>query len=229
MRRIVFAWAVAVAVFAAAAGLRSGGEAPAAAGQNAPVIRFHVIANSDSPADQALKLKVRDQVIQAMGPVLAGAGNVKEAGEKVDSNLGLIQATAEKAISENGFSYPVKVVHGNFQFPEKTYRINSGPDGGAGELTLPAGDYQAVRVIIGSGRGANWWCVLFPPLCFVSPDLGPPTAGREVKEKLPDEIPAFRQDHIEPEKAGAAPAVQYSLKVVEWYRQARDWGRGIGD
>lgn len=229
MRKIIFAWAVAVAVIVAAAGLWSGGEAPAVASQIAPVIRFHVMANSDSPADQALKLKVRDRVIQAMKPVLAGAGNVEEAGEKVDSSLGLIQATAEKVLSENGCSYPVKVVHGNFQFPEKTYRTNNGVDGEIKELTLPAGDYQAVRVIIGSGRGANWWCVLFPPLCFVSPDLGPTTADRGAKEKLPYEIPAFRPDHIAPEKAGEVPAVQYRLKVVEWYRQARDWGSGIGN
>lgn len=183
------------------------------------LIRFHVIANSDSYSDQALKLKVRDEVVRAMGPVLKGA-DIEEARQRVDENIGLIASTAVTTINSSGYSYPVKVIHGNFQFPEKTYRVaRSG--GGEEDITLPAGEYEAVRVVIGEGRGANWWCVLFPPLCFVNPPEGEGGSGTPAgsAEEVPVEAPpAFRYDYTDPGMVWDQPRVEYRFKVVEWIK-----------
>lgn len=129
----------------------------AAAYQKHDLIRFHVIANSDSEMDQALKRKIRDLIVQQMTPEFAKAHNLSEARAVAKEHLAEIQAIAGKEVKAWGKGYPVKVELGRFNFPIKSY----------GDLTLPAGNYEAVRVVIGQGQGANWWCVLFPPLCFV--------------------------------------------------------------
>ncbi len=121
------------------------------------LIRFHVIANSDSDRDQALKRRIRDLVVRQMTPEFEKAATLDEARRTARAHLGEIQAIAEKEVGAWGESYQVTVQLGRFDFPVKTY----------GNLTLPAGEYEAVRVVIGRGQGANWWCVLFPPLCFV--------------------------------------------------------------
>jgi len=125
--------------------------------QKNELIRFHVIANSDSEQDQALKRKVRDIIVQHMTPEFAMAKNLEEARAVAKEHLTEIETVAANEIQAWGKSYPVSVQLGRFNFPVKSY----------GDLTLPAGNYEAVRVIIGQGQGANWWCVLFPPLCFV--------------------------------------------------------------
>ncbi len=136
---------------------------PQAASQAAPaydrqnLLRLHVVANSDSARDQALKMRIRDLVGQKMAAEFAGVRDIREARRVAAAHLDEIRALAENEVRAWGESYAVQVRLGSFDFPLKTY----------GQLTLPAGEYQAVRVIIGRGRGANWWCVLFPPLCFV--------------------------------------------------------------
>ena len=121
------------------------------------LIRFHVIANSDSDRDQAMKRKVRDLIVERMTPEFAKAKNLEEARRIINEHLEEIKIIAQDEIKVWGADYPVKVQLGRFDFPVKTY----------GQLTLPAGNYEAVRVEIGQAQGANWWCVLFPPLCFV--------------------------------------------------------------
>ncbi|ABO49004.1 pro-sigma-E processing factor spoIIR [Desulforamulus reducens MI-1] len=121
------------------------------------LIRFHVIANSDSFQDQSLKLHVRDVVVEEMKNKFRNTNSREEAEKIVLNSMDEIKALAHKQIQREGKDYPVKVMMGDFYFPTKSY----------GSLTLPAGDYHAVRVIIGEGQGKNWWCVLFPPLCFV--------------------------------------------------------------
>ncbi|WP_418790552.1 stage II sporulation protein R [Phosphitispora sp. TUW77] len=130
------------------------------------LIRFHVIANSDSDRDQELKRKVRDLIVMEMTPEFSKAKNLDEAREIAQANLGKIASIARKEVKAWGEEYPVSVQMGNFEFPVKTY----------GDITLGAGNYEAVKVVIGHGQGANWWCVLFPPLCFVdvSRSLGAP-------------------------------------------------------
>jgi stage II sporulation protein R len=120
------------------------------------VLRLHIRANSDSQEDQNLKLKVRDEILNSCYDIFSDAKNISEALEQAETEKAKIELAAKRVIAENGFSYPVKVEIGTSFFPTKTYE-NS--------VTLPAGEYMAVRVIIGSGEGHNWWCVMFPPLC----------------------------------------------------------------
>mgnify|MGYP002624177331 CR=1 FL=1 len=121
------------------------------------VLRLHIRANSDSEIDQSLKLKVRDEVLKTGKEAFSGAENMEEAVEKCSAAAQKIKNTAETVIRENGFSYPVSVEIGRSFFPVRTYE---------NDVTLPAGDYTAVKIVIGSGKGHNWWCVMFPPLCL---------------------------------------------------------------
>lgn len=122
------------------------------------VFRLHVIANSDDPADQALKLAVKDDVVSYMKAEFQGVETAQEAEALARSCIPELQRIAEKRIQSSGYSYPVKVCVGNYDFPTKSY----------GNVVLPQGNYNAVRIIIGEGAGKNWWCVLFPPLCLAS-------------------------------------------------------------
>ncbi|WML36576.1 stage II sporulation protein R [Clostridium sp. OS1-26] len=121
------------------------------------IIRFHVIANSDSKSDQALKLKVRDKVLEYIQPKLKKSKSIEESRKIIRENDKQIIAIANKTIKDNGYSYSVITTLSNENFPIKTY----------GNITLPQGKYEAYRIIIGEGKGQNWWCVMFPPLCFV--------------------------------------------------------------
>lgn len=132
--------------------------------QNAPVsfeqeglIRFHVLANSDKPEDQQLKLKVRDAVIAYLAPQLEHLTDPEDARQVVVANESKLIDIAQHVIVENGANYPVSIEFGIFDFPVKSY----------GNFVLPAGKYEAVRILIGNAEGKNWWCVLFPPLCFI--------------------------------------------------------------
>ena len=124
---------------------------------NDNLIRFHVIANSDSERDQALKRKVRDLIVTRMTPEFKAARNLAEARGIAKAHLAEIKNIAVGETWAWGENYSISVQLGKYDFPIKTY----------GKVTLPAGRYEAVRVVIGKGQGANWWCVLFPPLCFV--------------------------------------------------------------
>lgn len=121
------------------------------------LIRLHIVPNSDTPVDQAIKYQVRRAVIRAMAPQFKQVKNVAEARRLVDANMERIKMVAAHQVALAGKDYPVQVYHGRFHFPERTY----------GKLTLPAGEYEAVRIVLGAGKGQNWWCVLFPPLCMV--------------------------------------------------------------
>lgn len=121
------------------------------------IIRFHVIANSNSEEDQMLKLKVRDEIIKSLNNKLQSSENIFESRKILKEHLRFIEETAKKTLLENGYIYPVKAHLGTTWIPEKTY----------GTLTFPAGEYEALNVVIGEGEGNNWWCVLFPPLCLI--------------------------------------------------------------
>lgn len=128
------------------------------------LIRLHVIANSDLDEDQELKYKVRDVILQELQGDFRNQRDPVEAEIVVNRNLDKIRQIAEDYLQQIGKEVPVKVEYGIFPFPVKAY----------GSLVLPAGEYRAVRVILGTGQGANWWCVLFPPLCFVDIAQGVP-------------------------------------------------------
>lgn len=120
------------------------------------ILRFHVLAASDTKEDQELKLKVRDAVGVYMEEGLADALNKSESEELVRLHLGEIEAVAEQTIKEAGYDYPVTASLAYVEFPEKTY----------GAYVFPAGTYEALEVVIGEGKGHNWWCVMYPNLCF---------------------------------------------------------------
>jgi len=121
------------------------------------VIRLHVVANSNTAADQELKLKVRDRILSETGNLFDSQTDIAIARSLIASSLEKIESLAENEIRKNGYTYSVKVSLGKSRFPTKTY----------GELVLPAGTYEALKIEIGEAEGRNWWCVLFPPLCFV--------------------------------------------------------------
>lgn len=126
------------------------------------LIRFHVLANSDSEEDQALKMKVKDEVISFIAPKLENSSSIEESREILKENNDEIIEIATKCIKDNGYNYSVSTTLGKENFPTKVY----------GNITLPQGEYEAFRVLIGDADGANWWCVMFPPLCFVDVTKG---------------------------------------------------------
>ncbi|HZG74859.1 MAG TPA: stage II sporulation protein R [Paenibacillus sp.] len=132
-------------------------------------IRLRILADSDAPADQALKRRVRDAVIASMNDWATGPQTIEEARETIRAKLPEIEKLAADMAAEAGFDYAVKAELGLVPFPTKVYD---------GKL-YPAGDYEALRITIGRGLGQNWWCVLFPPLCFVDVASGetPSAAG----------------------------------------------------
>lgn len=125
-------------------------------------IRLRIIANSDSFQDQWLKREVRDALIAKMNSWTGQIDSFEQAREVVAARLPELQQVVEQTIRERGFSYQAAVDFGQVPFPTKLY----------GSYVYPAGDYQAVRVSIGEARGQNWWCVLFPPLCFIDMSNG---------------------------------------------------------
>lgn len=140
------------------------------------VLRLHVIANSDSEADQKLKLKVRDSVLHELQTGLSGISSIALAKQYVASQFQKIENSAINTICENGYSYSVKVFIKKRYFPVKTY----------GDLTFPAGYYDALCIEIGKAEGHNWWCVLFPSLCFE--DEVTATVPKDSKNKLKDSL-----------------------------------------
>jgi stage II sporulation protein R len=143
------------------------------------VIRFHVLANSDSEEDQALKLEVRDAVIEEMHELLIDAQSIDETRIIINENMNMIEAIAREIIIENGKDYDVTVELDNEFFPTRAY----------GDVVLPTGEYEALRILIGEAEGKNWWCVMFPPLCFVDVTHGivPDESKEELKSFLTEE------------------------------------------
>ena len=143
------------------------------------VFRLHVIANSDSEDDQNLKLKVRDNVIKYMNTLCSKTTSKEEAIEIANAHLNEFKEIALSTIKENGYNYDVNISIDNVFFPTKTY----------GDISLPEGYYDALRIKIGKAEGKNWWCVMFPPLCFVDVTSGivPDDSKELLKENLSQE------------------------------------------
>lgn len=122
------------------------------------VLRLHILANSDSKADQELKIKVRDKIIEKSGDFLNGATDKVSAQNLTAENLENIKKIALEEVQEQGYYYPISVEITDMYFPTRKY----------GNTTFPAGHYDALRVLIGEGKGQNWWCVIFPQMCLGS-------------------------------------------------------------
>ena len=143
------------------------------------VFRLHVIANSDTAEDQELKYKVRDKVLEYMNKISKDCSSKEEIIALAYEYQDEFSKIAEEVIKANGFNYDVNVEIGNFEFPTKNY----------GDISLPAGEYDALRIEIGEAKGQNWWCVMFPPLCFVDVTSGvvPDESKEVIKENLNEE------------------------------------------
>lgn len=126
------------------------------------VVRLHVLANSDSDADQALKLKVRDAILDEGGYLFKNCTTQAEAQNAITKNLNAIQAIAKNTIAAEGFNYDVKVILKNEEYPTKNYE----------SCCFPSGEYLSLQVLIGDAQGQNWWCVLFPPMCMSAASNG---------------------------------------------------------
>ncbi len=148
-------------------------------GISSELIRFHVIANSDSAKDQALKLEIKQALTDALRPKLENVKDIAEARTVLKNNLPEMVSISDDIIKESGFTYEAAATIERGYFPLKVY----------GDLTLPPGEYEAVRVELGDAKGQNWWCVMFPPLCFVDStySIVPDSSKEELKYMLTDE------------------------------------------
>lgn len=167
------------------------------------LIRFHVLANSDSDEDQELKLKVRDEIIKYLQPMLKQSKSLEQSEQIILSESENIKNIGENIIKENGYTYEVEVKLEYNNFPAKQYS----------NIVLPAGEYKALRILIGEAKGKNWWCVMFPPLCFVDENNG--VIDKETDEKLrsvltEEEYNLISEDNIEKTKD-----VKMKFKIVE--------------
>lgn len=160
------------------------------------VLRLHVLANSDSEEDQQLKLKVRDALLKAGKNIFDGSVTKENAEEKIEKEKDFLIRTAEKVIRENGFDYDVEITVTDEFFTTRTYE----------NVTLPAGKYKALRVLIGESEGRNWWCVMFPPLCI-------PTAQ-------PDMNLFFTEDEIK--LIESDPKYEPRFKIIEIYESIKN-------
>lgn len=161
------------------------------------LLRLHVIANSNSLEDQALKRVIRNEIIKESKSLFLDITNISEASNIIKENLDYLTGIAQNKIKSLGKDYDVNIVVGEFDFPTRSY----------GNLTLAKGRYQAVRVIIGEGSGANWWCVLFPPLCFVD----------SVDKVDPKLIRANQEERL------SSIEVEFKFKFLEILEKRPEW------
>ena len=168
------------------------------------VFRLHVIANSDTHEDQELKLKVRDSLLQFMNNICANCSTKEEAISIAKSHQNEFQQIAEKTIIENGYNYSVKININHFYFPTKNY----------GDISLPAGFYDALRVEIGEAKGQNWWCVMFPSLCFI--DISSGVVDNEAKDNLEENLDKESYTVISDTKKSN---VKFKFKLIEFFAE----------
>ena len=164
------------------------------------VLRFHVLANSDSAKDQALKLDVRDAIGRYMQENLPTTRDKETSKTVIESHLADIEAVAEEIIISKGYSYEVTARVTECDFPVKNY----------GEYTFPAGTYEALQVVIGEGEGANWWCVLYPNMCFENSvyEVVDENAKKALREVL---------DKEEYEAVLASGKYEIRFRFLEWF------------
>lgn len=167
------------------------------------VFRLHVIANSDTAEDQELKYKVRDKVLEYMNKISSDCSSKEDVISIAYKYQDEFKKIAEEVIKENGFNYTVNIKIGNFAFPTKTY----------GDISFPAGNYDALRIEIGEAEGQNWWCVMFPPLCFVDVTSGvvPDESKEVIKENLNEEEYSLISDN-------QSSDIKFKFSLVEFFK-----------
>ena len=168
------------------------------------VFRLHVVANSDTDEDQTLKLKVRDNLLKYMNNICANCSTKEEAITIAKTHKNEFQKIATQTILENGYNYSVKINIDNFYFPTKNY----------GDISLPAGMYDALRVEIGEAKGQNWWCVMFPSLCFI--DISSGIVDNEAKENLEENLETESYSIISDTKK---TDIKFKFKIIEFFAE----------
>lgn len=168
------------------------------------VFRLHVIANSDSIEDQNLKYKVRDNLIKYMDDICSNCKTKQEAMNLVTVYKNNFKQIALDTIQTEGYNYDVNIMIGNFEFPTKQY----------GDISLPSGYYDALKVEIGEAKGHNWWCVMFPPLCFVDITSGivPEESKKYLQENMKEEEYALISDN-------SSLDIKFKFKILEFFNQ----------
>ena len=167
------------------------------------LIRFHVIANSDSEKDQALKLKVRDAVIDYLKPKLENSMSIEESERIIKGEYDNLEKISKNIILENGYNYNVEVGLQYSNFPAKQYS----------SVVLPSGKYKALKVVIGEGKGKNWWCVMFPPLCFVDEESG--VIDEKTDKKLQEVLTPEEYDLIMAKNKTEVEDLKFKFKIIE--------------
>ena len=173
------------------------------------LIRFHVIANSDADEDQNLKLKVRDKVVEALSEKLSNVSSLEEAEKVLEENIDYVNEIAKEVIEENNYTYEVNTMLSYENFPDKVY----------GDCVFPQGNYEAFRVIIGEGKGQNWWCVMFPSLCFVDESKNSVDSS-DLEEEIENIEPKSNEKTNEDkeknkESSNVKNGVKFKFKIVE--------------
>lgn len=166
------------------------------------LLRFHVIANSDSTQDQNVKLEVKEAIISYLKPYLKDASSKTDAMDIIREQLDSLNLVAEDILSKNGFSYSAKSSLSSATFPIKVY----------GDITLPPGEYDALRIELGKADGQNWWCIMFPQLCFVDATYSvvPEDSKKQLQNLLTeDEYKAIIADDVD---------VVVKFKLVDWFK-----------
>jgi len=172
------------------------------------VIRFHVIANSDSIEDQALKLKVRDKVLEYISPKLKESNSIEASRKILKENDKNIIKICETVIKNSGYVYGIKTTLSKENFPVKSY----------GNITFPQGKYEAYRIVIGKGNGKNWWCVMFPPLCFVDITKGE-VSYDETKAQMQKVLSSEEYDMVDNRRP--KEKIQVKFKVLEMFKNVK--------
>ncbi len=170
------------------------------------VFRLHVIANSDSTEDQNLKYKVRDAVLKYMNSISMDCSSKSEVIKLVNDHKDDFYKIAKQVIVDNGYNYDVNIKIGNFDFPTKHY----------GDISFPAGNYDALRIEIGNASGQNWWCVMFPPLCFVDVTSG----------VVPDDSKSIIESNLSSEEYNIisnknSSDIQFKFSLIEMFQNLK--------
>lgn len=168
------------------------------------VLRLHIVANSDSDEDQALKLKVRDEVVERCGFLFENCVSAEQSIKTAADNIGFIKYVAEQVITENGYNYDADCQVTQCSFPTKQYERP-----GDGVVSLPRGEYNALNIKIGAAKGKNWWCVMYPPLCFVD---GVASVPDETDELLKSQLTASEYELI---TESDRPEIKIKFKIAE--------------
>ena len=189
------------------------------------ILRFHVIANSDSEKDQNLKLKVKEGILNMLCPMLSEATTKNEAKSIIYNHIKEVETEANKIIAKEGYHYKSQAVLGKTTFPIKQY----------GDMVVPAGEYEAFRILLGEAKGKNWWCIMFPTLCYVDEVFDVITEENKaqfkeiltkeeyeslfVVEELENIELEFRKDKLEEKTFYKLKSMVCLNKVIDYFRK----------